>query len=48
MALADSVNLRLPGLSTNMKLWDLMIENDWAELDHSALLLAIDPHWNKK
>ena len=48
MALADSVNLRLPGLSTNMKLWDLMIENKWAELDHSALLLAIDPHWNKK
>jgi 3-hydroxyisobutyrate dehydrogenase-like beta-hydroxyacid dehydrogenase len=48
MALADSVNLRLPGLSTNMKLWDLMIENDWAELDHSALLRAIDPHWNKK
>ena len=48
MALADSVNLRLPGLSTNMKLWDLMIENDRAELDHSALLLAIDPHWSKK
>ena len=48
MALAESVNLQLPGLSTNMKLWDLMIENDRAELDHSALLLAIDPHWNKK
>ena len=48
MALAESVNLQLPGLSTNMKLWDLMIENDWAELDHSALLLAIDPHWSKK
>jgi len=31
-----------------MKLWDLMIENDWAELDHSALLLAIDPQWKKK
>ena len=48
MELAASVNLHLPGLSTNMKLWDLMIENDWAELDHSALLLAIDPQWNKK
>ena len=48
MELAASVNLQLPGLSTNMKLWDLMIENDWAELDHSALLLAIDPQWNKK
>lgn len=48
MELAASVNLRLPGLTTNMKLWDLMIENDWAELDHSALLLAIDPQWNKK
>jgi 3-hydroxyisobutyrate dehydrogenase-like beta-hydroxyacid dehydrogenase len=48
MTLADSVNLQLPGLSTNMKLWDLMIENNWAELDHSALLLAIDPHWSEQ
>ena len=41
--LANSVNLSLPSLATNMKLWDYMIENGLEDLDHSALLLAIDP-----
>ena len=43
MQLATSVGISLPGLKTNMKLWDHMLENGMADLDHSALLLAIDP-----
>lgn len=41
--LADSVGLDLPGLRTNLALWDHMVENGMADLDHSALLLAVDP-----
>jgi 3-hydroxyisobutyrate dehydrogenase-like beta-hydroxyacid dehydrogenase len=41
--LAESVGLELPGLQANLKLWDYMINNGMADLDHSALLLAIDP-----
>jgi 3-hydroxyisobutyrate dehydrogenase-like beta-hydroxyacid dehydrogenase len=41
--LAESVGLELPGLQANLKLWDHMIDNGMADLDHSALLLAIDP-----
>lgn len=41
--LARSVGLDLPGLTANLTLWDHMIENGMADLDHSALLLAIDP-----
>ena len=43
LTLARSVNLTLPSLTANMKLWDHMVNNDMADLDHSALLLAIDP-----
>jgi 3-hydroxyisobutyrate dehydrogenase-like beta-hydroxyacid dehydrogenase len=42
--LAESVDLELPGLRANLTLWDHMIENGMADLDHSALLLAIDPN----
>lgn len=41
--LAASVGLELPGLRTNLALWDHMVDNGMADLDHSALLLAIDP-----
>jgi 2-hydroxy-3-oxopropionate reductase len=41
--LAESVGLELPGLQANLKLWDHMVNNGMADLDHSALLLAIDP-----
>ncbi|MBH68858.1 MAG: 2-hydroxy-3-oxopropionate reductase [Rhodospirillaceae bacterium] len=43
LELAKSVNLYLPSLSTNLTLWDYMVDNDMGTLDHSALLLAIDP-----
>lgn len=43
MQLAKSVGLSLPGLETNLELWDRMVENGMADLDHSALLLAVDP-----
>jgi len=45
--LAESVDLDLPGLKANLKLWDHMIDNGMADLDHSALLLAIDPDSGK-
>lgn len=41
--LAESVGLELPGLRANLALWNHMIDNGMADLDHSALLLAIDP-----
>jgi 3-hydroxyisobutyrate dehydrogenase-like beta-hydroxyacid dehydrogenase len=41
--LAESVGLELPGLNANLALWNHMVENGMADLDHSALLLAIDP-----
>lgn len=43
LTLAKSVNLTLPSLTANMELWDHMVNNDMADLDHSALLLEIDP-----
>jgi 2-hydroxy-3-oxopropionate reductase len=46
LTLAKSVNLTLPSLTANMELWDHMVNNDMADLDHSALLLAIDPILN--
>lgn len=41
--LAESVGLELPGLRANLDLWNHMVDNGMADLDHSALLLAIDP-----
>jgi 3-hydroxyisobutyrate dehydrogenase-like beta-hydroxyacid dehydrogenase len=41
--LAQALDLRLPGLEASLPLWDAMIERGMADLDHSALLLAIDP-----
>jgi 3-hydroxyisobutyrate dehydrogenase-like beta-hydroxyacid dehydrogenase len=46
--LAESVNLALPGLRANLTLWDHMVDNGMADLDHSALLLAIDPDSREK
>lgn len=36
LTLAKSVNLTLPSLTANMELWDHMMNNDMAYLDHSA------------
>jgi 2-hydroxy-3-oxopropionate reductase len=46
LTLAKSVNLTLPSLIANMELWDHMVNNDMADLDHSALPLLIDPILN--
>jgi hypothetical protein len=46
LTLAKFVNLTLPSLIADMELWDHMVNNDMADLDHSALLLAIDPILN--
>lgn len=42
-ALADQVGLALPALSANLALWEALVEAGRGELDHSALVLAIDP-----
>ncbi|NQW11940.1 MAG: NAD(P)-dependent oxidoreductase [Alphaproteobacteria bacterium] len=42
-ALAASVGLDLPELATNLALWETMVEAGRGDLDHSALVLAIDP-----
>ena len=39
--LAHASNCSLPGLETNLTLWDYMIEKNMGHLDHSALLLAV-------
>ena len=39
--LAHASNCSLPGLETNLTLWDCMIEKNMGHLDHSALLLAV-------
>jgi 3-hydroxyisobutyrate dehydrogenase-like beta-hydroxyacid dehydrogenase len=46
--LAESVDLVLPGLRANLTLWEHMVANGMADLDHSALLLAIDPNSREK
>lgn len=42
-ALADQVGLALPGLAANLALWEALVEGGRGDLDHSALVLAIDP-----
>ena len=39
--LAYASDCSLPGLETNLTLWDCMIEKNMGHLDHSALLLAV-------
>ncbi len=41
--LAAQVELALPGLAANLALWDALVEAGRGDLDHSALVLAIDP-----
>ncbi len=41
--LAAQVELVLPGLAANLALWDALVEAGRGDLDHSALVLAIDP-----
>lgn len=43
MALAEEAGIDLPGLMTNAALWEAMVDGGNGELDHSALILAIDP-----
>lgn len=45
LALAEEVGIALPGLSRNKELWDALIEAGHQDLDHSALIKAIDPDW---
>ena len=42
LELAASVGLDLPGLTLNESLWQRMIENGWAECDHSAIVRLYD------
>lgn len=42
-ALAEQVGLALPGLAANLALWDALVDAGRGGLDHSALVLAIDP-----
>lgn len=42
-ALAERVDLALPGLAANLALWDALVDAGRGDLDHSALVLAIDP-----
>lgn len=43
VALAEEAGIELPGLMTNAALWEDMVEGGLGDLDHSALILAIDP-----
>ena len=43
VALAEESGIDLPGLMTNASLWEDMVEGGFGDLDHSALILAIDP-----
>ena len=43
--LAREVGIDLPGLLRNKDLWDALIEAGHQDLDHSALIKAIDPDW---
>ena len=42
-ALAEQVGLTLPALTANLALWEALVAAGRGELDHSALVLAIDP-----
>lgn len=41
--LAGQVGLALPGLAANLALWEALVEAGRGDLDHAALVLAIDP-----
>lgn len=43
LALAQTAGIALPGLETNAALWEAMVESGFGDLDHSALILAVDP-----
>ncbi|MEQ8602550.1 MAG: NAD(P)-dependent oxidoreductase [Marivibrio sp.] len=45
LALAAHVGVDLPGLARNKHLWDALIAAGGADLDHSAIIKAIDPDW---
>jgi 3-hydroxyisobutyrate dehydrogenase-like beta-hydroxyacid dehydrogenase len=45
LALAADVGVALPGLTRNKALWDALIEAGHEDLDHSAIIKAIDPDW---
>ena len=42
-SLAEAVGIDLPGLSTNLGLWERLVEDGAGDLDHSALILTVDP-----
>jgi 3-hydroxyisobutyrate dehydrogenase-like beta-hydroxyacid dehydrogenase len=42
-SLADGLGLDLPGLATNLALWEALVAQGAGDLDHSALILAVDP-----
>jgi 3-hydroxyisobutyrate dehydrogenase-like beta-hydroxyacid dehydrogenase len=42
-SLAEAVGVDLPGLATNLGLWERLVEEGSGDLDHSALILAVDP-----
>lgn len=43
LALAEEAGIDLPGLMTNAGLWEALVDAGFGDLDHSALMLAIDP-----
>ena len=42
-SLAEAVGIYLPGLSTNLGLWERLVEEGAGDLDHSALILTVYP-----
>lgn len=42
-SLAEAVGIDLPGLATNLGLWERLVEEGAGDLDHSALILTVDP-----
>ncbi len=44
--LAEELGLNLPGLATNAALWEALVEQGYGDLDHAALILAVDPESN--
>src|SRR3546814_14977567 len=41
--LAAQAGLELPGLAANRPLWDALVDAGRGDLDHAALVLAMDP-----
>lgn len=42
-SLAETTGVDLPGLATNLGLWERLVEEGAGDLDHSALILTVDP-----